>query len=150
MESYRGGYDQLKIRLEEALLLVEASYEASLLDALRKISGSSINPLRAYVLGDELVVAVSTFSLVGVNLKEGRVRTWDDWRERLRAAARAAADEVSKKLLTLLLDKGEEMPSPIRGELSRVIASIEKSEEDEFRNLLVALKEILRKLSQSG
>lgn len=130
--------------------MIEASYESSLLDALRRISGSSINPLRAYVLGDELVVAVDTFSLVSVNLREGRVRAWDDWRERLRAASKAAADEVSKKLLTLLLDRGEGIPSPIRSELSRIITSIGKSEGEEFRNLLVELKEILRKLSQSG
>ncbi|MEM0043047.1 MAG: hypothetical protein QXF46_05635 [Thermofilaceae archaeon] len=149
MEPIRSSYDQLKARLEEAMLLIEACGEKTLLDALRRISASPYNPLRAYVMGEELVVAVDTFSLVNINLKEGKVRTWDDWRDRFTAAAKAAADEVSKKLLALILDKGERVPSTVRSELSRIITSIGKSEGEEFYKLLGELKSALRELSQS-
>ncbi|MEM1523552.1 MAG: hypothetical protein QXU69_11005 [Thermofilaceae archaeon] len=149
MEPIRSSYDQLKARLEEAMLLIDACSEKTLLDALRRISTSPYNPLRAYVMGEELVVAVDTFSLVNINLKEGKVRTWDDWRDRLAAAAKAAADEVSKKLLALILDKGEKVPPTVRSELSRIITSIGKSEGEEFYKLLGELKSALRELSQS-
>ncbi|MEM0344576.1 MAG: hypothetical protein QW189_01515 [Thermofilaceae archaeon] len=149
MEPIRSSYDQLKARLEEAMLLIEACGEKTLLDALRRISASPYNPLRAYVMGEELVVAVDTFSLVNINLKEGKVRTWDDWKDRFTAAAKAAADEVSKKLLALILDKGERVPSTVRSELSRIITSIGKSEGEEFYKLLGELKSALRELSQS-
>ncbi|MEM4530484.1 MAG: hypothetical protein QW448_03485 [Thermofilaceae archaeon] len=149
MEPIRSSYDQLKARLEEAMLLIEACGEKTLLDALRRISASPYNPLRAYVMGEELVVAVDTFSLVNINLKEGKVRTWDDWRDRFTAAAKAAADEVSKKLLALILDKGERVPPTVRSELSRIITSIGKSEGEEFYKLLGELKSALRELSQS-
>ncbi|MEM4453959.1 MAG: hypothetical protein QXP94_00800 [Thermofilaceae archaeon] len=149
MEPIRSSYDQLKARLEEAMLLIEACGEKTLLDALRRISASPYNPLRAYVMGEELVVAVDTFSLVNINLKEGKVRTWDDWKDRFTAAAKAAADEVSKKLLALILDKGERVPPTVRSELSRIITSIGKSEGEEFYKLLGELKSALRELSQS-
>ena len=147
MEPERASYEQLRARLDEAIALVDACNEQSLLDALRKLSGSAVNPLRVYVLGEELVVAVHTFSLVMVNLVEGKVRTWEDWRDRLASAARALADEVAKKLLTVLLDKGERVPEATREELSRIVTSIGKSGEKEFYQLLLELREVLRRVS---
>lgn len=150
MELRRGGYEHLKLRLGEAIALTEAGRENSLLDALRRLSSSPSNPLRAYIVGEELVVAVDSYPLVSVNLRERRVRTWDDWRDRLATAARSAVDEVAKKLLTMLLDRGEEVPEPFRSELSRTVIEVGKSGGEELHAKLLKLRELLRELSQAG
>jgi len=146
VEPSRASYEGLRARLDEAIALVEACGEQTLLDALRKLTSSHANPLRVYVLGEELVVAAEANSLVAVNLREGRVRSWDDWRDRMMSAARAVADEVAKKLLTLILDRGEAVPPSLRSEMSRVVTSISASSDEEFKRLLVELRDWLGQL----
>jgi len=86
---------------------------------------------------------------VNVNLREGRVRTWDDWRDRLASAARGAASEVAKKVLALLLDRPEAIPEPLKGELSRVVVGIDRCGDEELYTRLLKLKDALRELSSA-
>ena len=144
MEAGRARLEQLRLGIEEALALIEACRSATLLDALRMLSSGTPSPLRAYVAGEELVVAVGNYSLLGVSIREGRVRAWGDWRDRLVAAARDAAAAVAKRLMTVMLDRGEEAPAELRDAVGKLAAAVERGELRELEELLVRLKEELQ------
>ena len=144
MEARGVRIEQLRAGIDEALALIEASREPTLLEALRKLSGSVPNPLRTYVLGEELVVAVGSYSLLSVSVGEGKVRAWEDWRERFTAAAKDTARSVAKKLMTVILDKGEDLPSSVREEMGRLAAALEKADAEELQKLLKQLRESLQ------
>jgi len=149
VEAGRAKLELLKLNIEEALALIGACRSATLLDALRMLSGSALNPLRAYVAGEELVIAVGSYSLLGVNVREGRVKTWEDWRERLAAAARDAADVAAKRLMTVVLDKGEEAPTELKDAVRKLAAAVEKGELKELERMLVRLKEELQGIASA-
>lgn len=144
MEAKGVKVEQVRASIDEAIALIDASREHTLLEALRKLSSSVPNPLRTYVLGEELVVAVGSYSLLSVSVGEGRVRAWEDWRDRLAAAAKDVARSVAKKLMTVILDRGEELPSHVREEAGRIAAAVEKADTEELRKLLKQLREILQ------
>lgn len=132
--------EQLRAGIDEALALIEAIKVGTLLDALRKLSAGTPNPLRAYMLGDELVITVGSYSLLSVNVREGRVRTWEDWRDRLAAAARDAASSVVKRLMAASLDRGEDLPASLREGISRLATAVEKAGVEELELVLRKLR----------
>ena len=134
----------MKTCIDEALALIEASREPTLLEALRKLSGGVPNPLRTYVLGEELVIAVGSYSLLSVSVGEGKVRAWEDWRDRFAAAAKDTARSVAKKLMTVILDKGEGLPVSVREEMGRLAAALEKADMEELQKLLKQLRDSLQ------
>jgi hypothetical protein len=144
VEAGRARFEQLRLGVEEALALIEACRASTLLDALRMLSSGAPGPLRAYVVGEELVVAAGSYSLLGVSIGEGRVRMWEDWRDRLAAAARDAASAVAKRLMTITLDRGEEAPAELRDVAGKLAAAVEKGDLGELEELLKRLRSELQ------
>ena len=95
------GFDEARSTIEDALKLIAAAREENLIDALRKLTAEAPNLLRTYVLGDELAVAVREYSLLKVDLARGKVTVWDDWRNRLSAAAKDLAAGAAKRLMVV-------------------------------------------------
>ncbi|MCS7104071.1 MAG: hypothetical protein NZ954_00710 [Thermofilaceae archaeon] len=148
MEAKPAEFEQLKAQLDEALELIEASKAETLLAALRRLSSSTTNPLQAYIWGEELVIAVGNYSILNINISEGKVRTWEDWRTRLEAAAKEVSGCVARRLMVTLLDKGEGIPSKLRDEISQVLTSVEKTEGEDLKRLLEKLRYMLNEVSE--
>jgi hypothetical protein len=51
---------------------------------------------------------------------------------------------VAKKLMTVILDKGEDLPSSVREEMGRLAAALEKADAEELQKLLKQLRESLQ------
>lgn len=146
MEAKPAEFERLKAHLDEALELMEASKAETLLAALRRLSSSATNPLRAYVWGEELVVAVGNYSILNVNISEGKMRTWEDWRARLEAAAKETSNHVARRLMVTLLDKGEGIPGKLREEISQVLTCVEKMEGEDLKRSLEKLRHLLNQV----
>lgn len=147
MEPRIPGLGQLRSEAEEALVLARASGEERLAGALRRLTNNLPSPLCVHTLGDELVLAVGSYPLLSVNLERGSLRVWNDWRERVAAAAKEAASGVAKRLVAMLLDRGDEIPSQYREELRGLASAIERGEGSELQARLEELLEVLRAVS---
>lgn len=114
-----------------------------MLDALRRLTITAPNALKAYVLGEELAIAVEEYPLLQVNVEEGRITTWEDWRNRLDMAARKVVEGLTREAMALLLDRGEELPSEYRERMRKLLTALRRADAGELASLLRELREML-------
>lgn len=143
MEGGAASIGRVQGGIEDALALLAAMEERTLLDALRRLTITAPNALKAYVLGEELAIAVEEYPLLQVNVEEGRITTWEDWRNRLDMAARKVVEGLTREAMALLLDRGEELPSEYRERMRKLLTALRRADAGELASLLRELREML-------
>ncbi len=143
MERSLANIEAVRPTLEDARVLAAALREESLLGALRRLTAGAPSLVSTYVLGNELVVAVKEYALLSVNLDEGRVKIWGDWKARLASAVKDEASSLARRIIATLIDKGENMSSCYRDELRALLHELEKAEAEGLEPLLNRVKAIL-------
>ena len=106
--------------------------------------------LRAYVLGGELVIAVEEYPLLQVDIEEGRVKVWEDWKNRLGMAAKKIAEGLTRRTMALLLDRSEELAPNHREELRSLLTALSKADVDELAPLLRELRTLLDRVEPAA
>lgn len=129
--------------IEDALALLAAMEEDTLVNALRKLTMTAPGTLKAYVLGDELVLAVEEYPLLQVDIEEGRVKTWEDWKKRLGMAARKMVEGLTRRIMALLLDRSDELASDYREKLRNLLTALSRAGVSELAPLLRELRTLL-------
>lgn len=126
--------------IEDALALLAAMEEDTLVNALRKLTRIAPGTLKAYVLGDELVLAVEEYPLLQVDIEEGRVKTWEDWKNRLGMAAKKMVESLTRRTMALLLDRSDELASGYREKLRNLLTALSRADVSELAPLLRELR----------
>lgn len=148
MERSITGIEAIRPTLEDTRILAATLKEDSLLNALRKLTAEAPNLVYTYVLGNELVVAVKEYALLSVNLDEGKVKIWSDWKARLASAAKDEASCLARRMIATLIDKGESISSHYRDELRILLHELEKAETENLAPLLDKVKTVIDSYSE--
>jgi len=140
---------RIRSRLGDVAALIAAVEEESLVKALEKLTLIAPDMLKTYVLGNTLAVAVGKYPLLQVYVDEGRVKVWEDWRERIVMAIEGVVRGIAREVMAMLLDREDVLPSELRDELRRIAFSVEEVEMDELKLLLERMRELLHEVESS-
>jgi len=150
VEGAAAGIGRVQGGIEDALALLTVMKEDTLLSALRRLTMMAPSILRAYVLGGELVIAVEEYPLLQVDIEEGRVKVWEDWKNRLGMAAKKIAEGLTRRTMALLLDRSEELAPNHREELRSLLTALSKADVDELAPLLRELRTLLDRVEPAA
>lgn len=95
---------RLKDLLRESIVLMEASEKETVADSLRYVSEMAPELLNTSVVGKTLIVSISNYPLVQVDLEREAATIWVDWRDRILTSVEEHVRKLSKGLISALME----------------------------------------------